>query len=104
MKDPILKNKIEGAQRIAVLGHIHTRSLREKLYGVDIIEAFDFHNKRNYISAYSASKAVKRAVFGIDIKRRCFFAVERTKSDHISSPTFQIYIRGSDFGHIITKL
>ena len=88
----------------SILGHCHSRALSQILNRVDIIEVFNLHYKGDYVSAHSAAEAVERTVFGIDIKRRCLFAVERTQSDHISAAAFEINIRRRYLCHIAAVL
>ena len=71
-------SKTAHAVIIAVFGHFKSCPLCKILHGIDIVKISNFHNKRDDISAYSATKTIERTVFGIYIKRGSFFAVERT--------------------------
>ena len=86
---------------IGIFGKLHSGALREELYRVDIIEVFDFHYEGDHVASHSAAEAIEGTVFGIDVERRRFFAVERTKSDHISAAALQVHIWRNDLGNVV---
>ena len=53
---------------------------------------YNLHYKGNDIAAGTAAKAIKRAVFGVNVERRSFLAVKRAQSNHISAVALKIYI------------
>ena len=59
-------------------------------------------NKGNGIATNSATEAIKAVIRGIDGKGRCFLAVERTKTFHISACASQRNVTADKMLNIVS--